>query len=281
MMQNFNDYNARILTLMSLYINECPTAIDEKMMTDTLEYCGVDKERAFCILLGGILNVYNDRRFMKLYIEPMVKLLDAKQYTDNDYIKHIRINNAKSGDWKLAEAKYAPYEAFVYNESRITDDGRLIPCIGFFDCEYTFPCVMQDEREWMLITPNEIETMKKPIEKAHGDVLTYGLGLGYFPFMTSQKENVKSVTVVEKDATVIKLFEENILSQFPHKEKIKIVNADAFEYATTMPKYDFVFADIWHDPSDGINAYKKFKSLERLDVEYSYWIEDTIKYYMK
>ena len=53
----------------------------------------------------------------------------------------------------------------------------------------------------MLVTPNEVETMKEAIEKAHGKVATYGLGLGYFPYMTSMMDSVESVTVVELDET--------------------------------------------------------------------------------
>ena len=45
--------------------------------------------------------------------------------------------------------------------------------------------------------------------------------------------------------------------------------------------YDFVFVDIWHDPSDGIDLYLKFKSLEKKNIKYSYWIEDTIKCYIE
>lgn len=55
---------------------------------------------------------------------------------------------------------------------------------------------------------------------------------------------------------------------------------DAYDYAKRKIKYDYVFVDIWHDPTDGVDAYLKFKSLERKDVIYSYWIEDTIKYYL-
>ena len=58
----------------------------------------------------------------------------------------------------------------------------------------------------MLITPNEIETMKKSISEATGNVLTYGLGLGYYAYMVSMKENVESVTIVEKDKEIIDLF---------------------------------------------------------------------------
>lgn len=41
----------------------------------------------------------------------------------------------------------------------------------------------------MTVTPNEIETMKPVIDKAFGRVLTYGLRVGYYVFMVSEKED--------------------------------------------------------------------------------------------
>ena len=51
---------------------------------------------------------------------------------------------------------------------------------------------------------------------------------------------------------------------------------------TSETFYDFIFADTWHDPSDGIEMYEKFKNAEKYspDSVYMYWIEDTLKYYM-
>jgi spermidine synthase len=101
----------------------------------------------------------------------------------------------------------------------------------------------------MSITPNEIETMKGPIDKALGNVLTFGLGLGYYAYMTSQKDNVESITVVESNEDVIDLFNKCVLPQFGNaQKKIKIIKADAFEYAQNYiynGKYDFVFTDLW------------------------------------
>ena len=97
--------------------------------------------------------------------------------------------------------------------------------------------------------------------------------------MVSQKQNVDSITVVEKSADVIALFREYVLPQFSHPEKVRIVNADAFEYAErVMPseKYDVAFVDTWRDASDGAPMYEKMKRLERLspDTEFIYWIEN-------
>ena len=68
-------------------------------------------------------------------------------------------------------------------------------------------------------------------------------------------------------------------------EKIKIIKADAFEYARKhMPKgkYDFVFTDLWHDVSDGIDMYLKMKKYEKQcpDTVFSYWIEKSILCYL-
>ena len=46
--------------------------------------------------------------------------------------------------------------------------------------------------------------------------------------------------------------------------------------------FDFVFADIWEGIVDGAPLYKKIKAHEeRLsDIQFTYWIEDQIKYYL-
>lgn len=135
-----------------------------------------------------------------------------------------------------------------------------------------------------MITPNEIETMKEPIKAATGRVVTYGLGLGYFAFMAALKPDVKSVTVIELDPAVIRLFQKYVLPKFSklQQEKIQIVQANAFEWAEHLTKddADFVFADTWHDPSDGVFMYGMFKSMEKPGITYRYWIEDTLKYYL-
>ena len=40
----------------------------------------------------------------------------------------------------------------------------------------------------MTITPDEIETMKEAVDQAFGNVLTFGLGLGYYAYMVSEKD---------------------------------------------------------------------------------------------
>ena len=134
----------------------------------------------------------------------------------------------------------------------------------------------------MTLTPVDLDTSDEAIDKAHGKVITFGLGLGYYAYMVSEKESVTSVTVIEKSERLISFFKRHILPQFPHAEKIRIINADAFEYAEReMPreKFDVAFVDTWRDASDGAPMYKKMKPHEALspNTEFLYWIEGFLK----
>lgn len=55
------------------------------------------------------------------------------------------------------------------------------------------------------------------------------------------KEEVKQITVVEKNMEVIEL----VGSQLPFNEKVEIVNADVFDYKPTN-KYNTIYMDIWN-----------------------------------
>ena len=101
----------------------------------------------------------------------------------------------------------------------------------FLKLNLVFPAILENDRIWMTITPNEIETMKEAVDGAFGHVLTFGLGLGYYAYMVSEKDNVESITIVEINEDVIHLFNKYVLPQFKNARKIKIIKADAFEYA--------------------------------------------------
>lgn len=280
-----HEKNEKLLSALSLFINNCPDGITGEMVASLCKDCGFSDEQAYRVLLAGALDIYDDRDMMQNYLQKTVKKLSTESYTNDPYYKNIQFNFNSVGEWTVEKKCYKPYELFVFNDLKKLSDGRIIPQVGFFDKEFSFPCILQNGREWMLITPNEIETMKKPIKESCGRVLTYGLGLGYFAYMASLKDDVESVTVVERDKKVIELFKNNTLPQFESKDKIKIVEFDALFFAAEQKNkyvsdFDFVFSDIWHDPSDGCDIYILLKSLERPDCKYSYWIEDTIKCYL-
>ena len=278
--QKIKECNTLIFSRLAEYLNNCPDFVSCEMVSETAQSCGFGREEAFRTLISGALGLYDDREMRDGYLRHMFRLLDAAQYESDKYYSEISLKPKTLGNWRIDKVRIKPYEAFVYNDPKVCTDGRILPQIGFFDREFEYPCIYQDSREWMMITPNEIETMRRPISEAFGRVVTYGLGLGYFAFMCSQKTEVSSVTAVECDEKAIRLFESEILPQFTRRDKIKIVRADAFEYAAENSDCDFVFADIWHDPTDGVAAYRRLKELEKPGIRYSYWIEDTLKLYL-
>lgn len=288
--QKISLYNSILIDRLSVFLNLRPDFIKPEIINELVRECGVSREYAFSVVLAAALGLdtegkAEDRELFESYFPHMIRYLDEAVYQSDPYYKNIKIPQAESGLWELKTACFKPYEAFVCNDLNKLGDGRIIPQIGFFDCEFPYPVVLEGGREWMLITPNEIETMKPAVGNAFGKVLTLGLGLGYFAYMVSEKGNVTSVTVVERDERVINMFKKHILPQFPHAEKIKIVCGDAFSYAETQmaeQKYDFVFTDLWHDPSDGVDMYLKMKSFEHLSPQstFMYWIEKTLLCYL-
>ena len=283
--------NAKILRQLSLYLNLMPDAISGDMV-DSIAFGCDDEQReyAYATLLAtycgfDIVDSTQDKAFFREKFTRMCHIQKKSEFEKDPYYKNIKFPDAINETWQFRVQSFKPYEAFLATESLLDKDGRLFPQIGFFEEEFSYPAALQDGREWMTVTPHEIRTTMPAVNKSFGNVLTYGLGLGYFPYMSHLKDDVKSVTIVEKDERVIELFTKYILPQFPHKEKIRVICADAFEYAkneTSKTFYDFIFADTWHDPSDGIEMYEKFKASEKHspDSVYMYWIEDTLKYYM-
>ena len=65
-------------------------------------------------------------------------------------------------------------------------------------------------------------------------------------------------------------------------DALEIIQADAFDFAPKhLPAYDVVFTDLWHDVSDGLPLYQRMKALEVPGVKYLYWIEQTLRCYLR
>ncbi|WP_059046430.1 spermine/spermidine synthase domain-containing protein [Paenibacillus rubinfantis] len=288
-MEQIRQDNHKLFALLSSYLNHAPDLISEAEIGEIVQ-SGVSVEYAFKLLLAAkfgldILENPGDKELFHHYFDPMIHLLDLGVYEQNPYYRNIRIPSVRIGSSELKYEGYKPYEGFVCNDILQTAEGRQIPQIGFFPAEFKYPAVLEQGRIWMTVTPNEIETMKEPITDAFGHVLTFGLGLGYYAYMVSEKDNVDRVTIVEINEDVIQLFQEHLLPQFKQAKKIQIVHADAFEYARThldQDSYDYVFTDLWHDVSDGIDLYLQMKQIERQHpgTRFSYWIEKSIQCYI-
>ena len=143
-----------------------------------------------------------------------------------------------------------------------------------FDAIYLY----QDDEDWMVDAPSEAATNDAPAAKAHGKVLTFGLGIGYFIFMAMRNPAVKEITVVESSAEVIAMFERFLYPQFPHDIPVHFIHGDAFDYFNEdfISQFDYVYTDIWKSSADGLAI------MERLLHQYvppyekaDFWIEDS------
>ena len=282
--------NDLIFSRLALLLNNKPDFITVEMINELTRDFSLSVSNSYslllCAALGFDTEIDADKRLWDAYAPYMLHHLDEKTFLSDPYYSAVKISAGKKlNEWELRVDKLPTFSAFVCDDPLTFPDGRVIPQIGFFDTDFEFLSVLQNGREWMTMMPNELVTQRLPIKKATGRVATYGLGLGYFAFMCARKDEVESVTVIERDESVITLFNELLLPHFINPEKIRIIQADAFDFAenkAASENFDYIFADIWHDPSDGVEAYKKFKAFEHLcpNTVFDYWIEKTLKLYM-
>ena len=161
------------------------------------------------------------------------------------------------------------------------ENGKFIPQLYTFSKSNIDIIYIADAIQgvyWMSLHPSEILSMQGDIEKAHGKCLVVGLGLGYYAANLAMKDNVESVTVVERDIRIIQLFAKYILPSLDCKEKITIVQADAFDYLDNLEDglYDYCNIDIWFDVRDEDVFYSAVKSSLRFkETEFTFWIEES------
>lgn len=105
----------------------------------------------------------------------------------------------------------------------------------------------RDGKSWMSTTPMEIESAEIGIRCAAGQVLIFGLGMGWAAAATACIPEVTAVTVVENDPDVLALNERlDPFAQLPAeaRAKLTIVAGDAHEYRAQAP-VDLLMPDIW------------------------------------
>lgn len=271
--------NLRALELFSRYLNLCPRYIQPEDVQSLVAECGVDEETAVRLMVAAAFGL-EDRELEEHYLGHAIHRLDAQKCRQDPYYAAITLPETARGRWKMGYKTIEPYELFTSDDLLTLPDGREIPQTGFFTEAFRAPVVEENGREWMTVTPSEINTMTTDIQAAFGKVAVFGLGLGYYAFMVSEKPDVSEVIVVERDPEVISLFREFILPQFPNRSKITVVEADAYVYAENMgeKRFDCAYVDIWHDVLDGVEMYLRMKRLEKHSpgTRFLYWIEPSM-----
>lgn len=279
--------NERLLTLISEYLTFTPSAIAPEDV-HALTSQGLSPDEAYLALLAARCGLDaakpEDARLYRGCFPKMIRRHDPAAYEADAYFQAVKPAIGATAGVDLVYERIEPMELFVADDFIRDEAGRILPQLGWFDRSFDFPAIREDGLVWMTVTPNEINTIQPAVRESHGKVLTYGLGLGYYAFHCLLKEDVTSVTVVEKNPAVIEIFTKHLLPFFPRREALTIIEADAFDYAASvMPGegYDTVFTDLWHDVADGILLYQRMKSLEAPGPRYLYWIEKTLKFYME
>lgn len=218
------------------------------------------------------------------YLPGMIRGCCAEMIVNDLYVQAVGKIEYTEGNKHLTMDTLDAFQLFVRNDFEMDAQGRVLPQLGYFEKPVAFPVLLEDGFSWMSTEPNEVATLRPLAEQAHGRVVMMGLGLGYYAYHALLNADVSSVTVIERDEETITLFEKALLPVFPRKDCLKIVHADAFDYAQHMVNEytaDTVLVDLWKTAGDGIELYTRMKQLETPGPKWQYWIEKTIQYYLK
>ena len=204
--------------------------------------------------------------------------IDSDKWNNNPYVKNIKFDNLKNNNFSYKKVKIE--KGYLFNADAIMDDKdkelKDWMKLRALDKDIETLFLYQNNKEWMMAAPSESFTNDPYAKKAYGDILTFGLGIGYFIYMAMLNKNVNSITVIEKSKEVIELFKE-ISPWFPNI-KLEIINGDAYDYFNKdyLNKFDYIYVDIWQSSNDGRKIIEKL--LEQYLPPYEkcdFWIENS------
>jgi hypothetical protein len=217
---------------------------------------------------------------LKQYLKGNIDFINMDLLKNNAYIEKFRFEKSLSfGNILLNNEAYKKYEFIVVDTPLSDDNYWLVPKIGVFPQKFRFPVLKERNETWMSVTPSEINTMQFAIDEVKGKLLVFGCGIGYFPYMSSIKDEVSEIIIVEKNPVIADMFSKYILPKFEYKDKVKIVINDIFRYLENNELlFDYAFCDTWFSSSDGLNMYSQLKKIERQhrNVKFLYWLEPDI-----
>ncbi len=235
-----------------------------------------------------ILNSKNEKKLIEIlrkYNIPYECLkYDSKILTENPYYKNIKLENVSTDTvwYEKATIKKRTLMNMNFSQSMGKYLFHYHP-IGYFETDIDLPVLKEYGKVWMSPAVSEIESMRDGIEKGHGKCMTMGLGIGVLPYLWLLKDEVESVTIVEFNKDVIKLFEKYIRPQYKTEKKVKIIHGDAFDYFNEefLNQFDYVYVDFWESTEDGLEYYTKLMEKNINLPHVDFWIEESILYNLK
>jgi hypothetical protein len=186
---------------------------------------------------------------------------------------HEILNEGQKGDFAV--------EKYTIEKGNFAAMMDGIPTGDYVRLRSKFGCMMSN-------TPMEQRTNRDFVRNANGNVFIAGLGIGLIVLPVQEKENVKSIIILEKYPEVIEL----VGKQLPLNDKVKIIQGDVFEYEFQKgTKFDTIYFDIWDYVNSDVykemvllkkkyRKYKRFKT-ENPDVYMACWAEYQAKRNMR
>jgi len=180
-------------------------------------------------------------------------------------IPETKINDVRVEHFEVSESE----SALTYIRGRGVPPGKYVR-------------LFVDGDLMMSYTPEEIRSNMDFIIFATGDVLVAGLGLGVILHKPLEREDVKSILVIEKSQDVI----DAVLPHIRHP-RLEVVCADIFDWRPPKGrKWDTIYFDIWPDIcvdnlEDVSRLKRKFARRLRRDNPKAWmaaWQEDTLRY---
>jgi len=152
----------------------------------------------------------------------------------------VDVPEGRSGKWSIERVEVSQKDseaAGLRAMFQAGERGRLPPG--------TYTQLHRGRALIMSDTPDEIRDHLDPMRRAKGDVLIAGLGIGMVLHGVAQREDVDSVTVIEKSEDVIALVREHYEAK-PYGHKITIIQADIFDWKPPKGQtWDYAWFDIW------------------------------------
>ncbi len=268
------DYHANLL--FSVNPKQFAKSLKENLVKEeNLSTC-LDRTLATLINLDKESEQYLNS-LPKLHLEEVNKnLLLLNPY----YQKLMNLKPIEKGSVSFCIDYFYPFVPFLLDEKVVTSSFEEYSPFGYFKEKIGYPVLKKEGSNWMELVPHELNSMKEDIKKAHGNVLIFGLGLGYFAYMASIKKEVKKITIIEKDKEIIDLFKEHLLLEFEYKEKINIIEEDALAFSN-FSSFDFVYIDIYRDELDGLPLLGKMLNNKNLSNDAHFWFISSMLVYLR
>jgi hypothetical protein len=151
------------------------------------------------------------------------------------------------GDFRIVHRTPTEQEALMTTMRALVHEGR-----GAVEAGQGLAILYQNNKLWMSDTQDERNDHRTILNKAHGQVLIGGLGLGMIALACALKSEVDHVLVIEINPDVIGLVVPwlhralRMLGRDP--SKIEAIQADLLTWIPQKgQKYDCVWFDIWEN----------------------------------